>query len=812
MEARVSRMHAAPVVRLPAVLEPPSQRLKAAAAVACERTIECLGLSALAAANVFQRDALLAAQFELNRKAPLLLLTFGKTLDERLVREVRPSGVADAQSPASWDSLSLVDDHEVEAQVVAERFGLEISQGCDWELRELDGYVSGLLAAAGARRHGLDRNPLRPETIGYAMIRAIESTSERPEVRKVLESELARSWAATMSQTYAGLIADLRGSGIQAARMGVRQTDRPQHDAGRSRPGEFDGSGSHLPRRAPDFSDSQRQAPFRSSGRGTGAGLASASGFGRATRAEVANAYGHRRAPMGQVDAELMALMRRLTSSDAYKAGETGAFDSGPDSFEEVTEEGLRLAAPNVIRAHREELRQASGGALDHMVIDVVGSLFDQILSDPKVPPQLARQIGRLQLPVLRTALGDPSFFSSRKHPVRRFINRIASLATALDDLDDERGRKFLKLVRELVQGIVDGDFDQADVYEHKLAELERFVAEQAQEEVAEQGDAVALLAHKEGEIRVQQRYAEQLQGGLQPLSVPDFVRDFLADVWSQVLLKATRQDGSDSPRAARMRHAGRALFMSVQPKGTSAQRKDFLVQLPKLMQEINEGMNLIGWPETAKKTFFGLLLPAHAQSLKGEGLRTLDFNLLAREVDQVFEQPVPSPADLSPVGDPSMIHEDAILPAFTAEEAQQIGLLSEGAVDWNAQVDVDLTAEAPVTEGDIAIAGMPQPEAVEPTQGRSLADHVQIGFAYQMHIDGQWQKVRLTHVSPGRTFFVFTRGKRHKQAISLTQRMLVRLCDGNRLRAFESAYLLERATARARRQLATIRPSAALH
>jgi hypothetical protein len=84
----------------------------------------------------------------------------------------------------------------------------------------------------------------------------------------------------------------------------------------------------------------------------------------------------------------------------------------------------------------------------------------------------------------------------------------------------------------------------------------------------------------------------------------------------------------------------------------------------------------------------------------------------------------------------------------------------------------------------------------------------VQIGFAYQMHLEGEWQKVRLNHVSPGRTFFVFTRGKRHKHTISLTHRMLVRLCESKRLRAFESAYLLERATARARRQLSALTPA----
>jgi hypothetical protein len=42
-----------------------------------------------------------------------------------------------------------------------------------------------------------------------------------------------------------------------------------------------------------------------------------------------------------------------------------------------------------------------------------------------------------------------------------------------------------------------------------------------------------------------------------------------------------------------------------------------------------------------------------------------------------------------------------------------------------------------------------------------------------------------------------------------MTYRMLSKMCESNRLRAFESAYLLERATARARQQLAQLRVGA---
>lgn len=774
--------------RLPAPIEAALRRLEAAAVATCERTVESLGLSALTASGVSQRDSLLAAQFELNRKSVVFCHAFRQAIEDRLVRELRLRRAA-SEGPSTWDALTLMDDHELESQVGGDRLGQAIGHACEWELRELEGYVGPMFAAAGQPRQEHDRNPLRPETVGHAVIRGIEAVSDRPDVRRVLDAEFTRSFAATLPQTYVAITADLRAGGLRADGMAVRPSESRAGELGRHGPTTRPGSLSR---------DPAAGGVDRSGSAVTPAPISSPA----ATR--------HAHSPMGQVDAELMALMRRLAVADRIGGRSDFGRLSDPAALATVSEGGLRLAAPNVIRAHRDELREASAGGMDHMVIDLVGSLFDQILSDPKVPPQMARQIGRLQVPVLRTALGDPSFFSSRKHPVRRFINRLASLAAALDDLDGSQGREFLKLVRELVQGIVDGDFDHAETYERQLVQLEQFVAEQARQEVSGDGrNAPALLAEREAEIRVQQRYAEQLEGALRALPAPDFVRDFLSVAWSQVLVRALRRGAADPTLSQRMRHAARELVMSVQPKGTAAQRKEFIAQLPKLMQELNEGMDLIGWPETAKKTFFGSLLPAHAQSLKSEGLSTLDFNLLARQVDQIFECPLPSAHELPAVADPGAIDETAILPTFTPEEQRQLGLMAESAVDWSGQVDIDLAAEPPVTAVDIAINGMPAPEPVEPTRGGSLADHVQIGFAYQMHLQGSWQKVRLNHVSPGRTFFVFTHGERHKQTVSLTYRMLVKLCETERLRAFENAYLLERATARARRQLAALRPSA---
>jgi len=789
-----------PVHRLPAPLEAAVQRMKLAAREAAERTIESLGLASLASTSPMQRDGLLGAQFELNRKSAVFVLTFNDAFDQRLLREVRShdgAAAPAAPAPTNWSTLSLVEDSEVEAQIAADRFGMEIALGCEWELRELDAYVGALLGDADGQ---LDRNPLRPDLMGYAMIRGIEAVSDRAEIRTVLNTELGRSLASLLPVTYAAVVSELRNAGVKPLGMALR--NRPsQPDADSVR--DTSGAGT----RAGDETAGSHWSGSTAAG-GPGAVAAGASRHGG-----VDSRHGGRRTgfggtgggtPIGQVDPALMSLIRRLAYVDAALPAMATDYGGHGDAGGAAAP-----VLPNLIRAHRDELRQASRGSLDHMVIDVIGFLFDQILSDPKVPPQMARQIARLQLPVLRAALGDPSFFSSRRHPVRRFVNRIASLGAAFEDFDTDQARGFLAKVRDLVQEVVEGDFDQVEVYEHKLAALEAFTAEQARREEQAEGEAAALLAEKEDQLRLRQLYAQRLEGDLKDVAAPPFLRDFITRVWSQVLLRAAGQGGADGPLAQRLRRVGRELFLSVQPKPTPAHRKAFLAELPKLMLELTEGMNLIGWPEAQRRDFFGQLMPAHAESLRGTAVRQLDINMMARQVEGALERPLPSPADVKAAAlTLPVLTEEVVLPSFSADEASRVGLVSESAVDWDGTVDIvigddDATA---ADDGTPIAAGLPASAGpAEPVSGRALADHVQIGFAYQMHLGGQWQKVRLSHVSPGRSFFIFTHGARHKQTVSLTQRMLTRLAEAGRLRTFENGYLLDRATARARRQLASL-------
>lgn len=775
-----------PIHRLPPPLEAAVQRLRQAARETAERSVESLGLAALGAHGARQRDALLEAQFELNRKSAKFLLTFNDALDERLLRELgQPTAVPDGFGPAArdtrWDALSLVDDHEVDRQIRAERCGMEIGHACEWELRELETYV---LAVLGEPQDERPRNPLRPEVVAHALLAAVDVVSEQPDTRQLLASECARSLGALLRGTYAGVIAEFRRHGVEPAGLAVRQ--RPAASGSRDSTSDPETLGQAAEARA--------SRPGRHSAHGA---MAARSGYGSGFGAVRAPAGGR---VLGQVDPAVMNLLRRLAQTDP---GPVSSGWGGAEGLPSPETSLVGVPLSNVIRAHRDELRQASRGGVDHMVIDVIGFLFDQILADPKIPPPLAHQIARLQLPVLRAALGDPNFFSSRRHPVRRFVNRIASLAAAVDEPGAEESRALVTKVRELVTEVVEGDFDRIDVYEQKLSALEAFMAELLQRSGPADG-AAALLAEKEDELQLRALYAQQLAGDLQDVAVPAFLREFLSQVWSRVLLKADSRGGD---LGARLRRTARELVLSVHPKPSPVHRKQFLADLPKLMQELSEGLNLVGWPEAERRVFFGQLMPAHAESLKSQAVRALDLNLMAKQVEGALDKPLPSRETLRQSGTLPVLDQAIDEPALTREEAQRVGLLEESAVDWNGQVDIDLGEEPAAPAQPAAPApGLPAlADAPDPTRGRALADTLQIGFAYRMHLDDGWQKVRLTHISPGRTFFMFTHGTRQRRAVSLTHRMLLRMCETGRLCAYEQATLLERATERARRQLAAL-------
>lgn len=806
--------------RLDTVLKAASGRLKLAVSTALDQVAAQLRPLTLAATSNAVRQQLQEADHTLRVKGALIQSAFERQLLDRVSNAGRSSQQGGLSGPAAtdWASLSLVDHAEVERGVVADRLAQSLMRECDSALEALGGYMATLMGDASP-----ERNPLRPQEVTRSLLEALAEAGCSEEVMQTLVQHIGRVVGPLLANSYTQIVADLRGQGIQAQGLSLQRASTrsvPLSGLGSTQAGDLGAPSTRPGPLADTLPAPLLEAHLR-------AAQALGEMFGVAMPAPPASGSGPmplglqtRRAgeALPAVSADFQNLLRQISQQASPSGWDAlGAANLPAGAMEEelarigTVAPGFAgpLMAANLIRVHREELVRASGGAaLDKVVIDIVAALFDQVLSDPKVTPQMARQIARLQMPVLRVALGDMTFFNSRKHPVRRFVNRIASLSASFDDYDTSPGKDCLERVTALVNEIVDGDFDRMEQYEAKLAELESFISAESERDAAENAAVAALLAGKEADLRVQQRYMQILKRELLDVEMPEFVRDFLSQVWSQVQVMAVAKGGPDSPLAQRMKRVSHDLTMSVQPKGSPQLRKEFLLKLPQLMKDLNEGLAMIQWAESAKQQFFAQLLPAHAACLKEAPAHDLTQRLLEHRLQQVEQIAIPTREEAADVSLPTPVENlDApsvvtVASALTPEEVRQAGFVPEAAIAADLDINLDLPGEADPTLGEIDInLDAPPP----PSAGLQLVHHIQKGTPYQMLMKGKWSKVRLTWVSEGRTFFIFTHGQLHKQTISLTGRTLAKMCESGRFKAFEQAELIERATVRARRQLAAL-------
>ena len=119
--------------------------------------------------------------------------SFATALRDRVSEDIAAkSDSKPAGETTDWQSISLVDEGQIEDKISFERIGQLIGHRSETELRELDGYMSGLLRHSWADPA---RNPLRGAVIGFALHRAIEKVTEEPETQKIFARELSQAMA-----------------------------------------------------------------------------------------------------------------------------------------------------------------------------------------------------------------------------------------------------------------------------------------------------------------------------------------------------------------------------------------------------------------------------------------------------------------------------------------------------------------------------------------------------------------------------------------------------------------------------------------
>ncbi|MCD5993261.1 DUF1631 domain-containing protein [Pseudomonas sp. CDFA 602] len=256
-------------------------------------------------------------------------------------------------------------------------------------------------------------------------------------------------------------------------------------------------------------------------------------------------------------------------------------------------------------------------GAGDEDVINLIAMLFEFILDDRNLPASLRALIGRLQIPMLKVAVLDKSFFSRGSHPARRLLNEIATAALGWGGRDDYQRDSLYMRVEQIVQRLLNDFVDDPAIFSELLADFLAFTGdERRRSELLEQRTRDAEEGRARAEL-ARQCVQRELNQRLMGKTLPEVVVRLLQEAWSKVLLLICLKHGEDSGEWQAGLTTMDDLIWSVEPHDDPQARQQLLDLVPGLLKSLRDGLTRAAFDPFATSEFFSQLETLHVSAFQ---------------------------------------------------------------------------------------------------------------------------------------------------------------------------------------------------
>ena len=519
------------------------------------------------------------------------------------------AGIADAADP---EEMQLVGNEAVENRILASRLALRLLDFASWELSDLRLRIQSL---EGRQELG-PQDIFRPEMIAHHLVAQWMLVGMSRSVWLQVQDMVHQAMAARMLEIYHAANEFLIRSGVMAEidlRPLVRRTPAaPSASQAVSMPGGSNrlakktvarpGAGSpgtpnaqKLPdataRNDPGCSPMQphRQAAPTPTAPTTPARLRAQGVLGRLRQLLSSRVEGFGDARAWQASPQLEnALSQLLPGRNETRLDETVQEpEAGRMPAQSEVDDAVRA-----LRRRSSILKNAASTSGEKATIEIVALMFQSILAEDRIAPQIRIWFARLQMPVLRVALAEPEFFASLDHPARQLIDRMGSCALGFDVT--VAGDVLESQIKRIVQVIEQYPETGRRVFQLVYEEFDRFLSRF----FAEQGSvarAVSLAQQLEQKETMTVQYTIEMRALLDDLPVRDEIREFLFRPWAEVLAMSALKNGPQHAQTLLFKQAAADLVWAASAKPSRAERSRVIAGLPRQLGLLRQGMALVG-------------------------------------------------------------------------------------------------------------------------------------------------------------------------------------------------------------------------
>ncbi|MGQ0598633.1 DUF1631 family protein [Aquabacterium sp.] len=256
---------------------------------------------------------------------------------------------------------------------------------------------------------------------------------------------------------------------------------------------------------------------------------------------------------------------------------------------------GLAVTSPAALlqdlQQSKQALKQAASTPVERATIEIVALLFQSILQEERLPASIRVWFARLQMPVLRVAVGEPDFFATTSHPARVLIDRMGACVMGFVSGAQEHDDALHREIKRIVQVVEAYPDTGRRVFQTVLTEFERFLESYFREHNEASRKGVSLAQQVEQRETYAIQYTIELRKMLDGVPVHEGVREFLFKVWADVLAHNAVQTSQSSDETRALKKAAADLIWSASAKTSREERADVLMRLPPLLKTVREGM-----------------------------------------------------------------------------------------------------------------------------------------------------------------------------------------------------------------------------
>jgi hypothetical protein len=329
-------------------------------------------------------------------------------------------------------------------------------------------------------------------------------------------------------------------------------------------------------------------------------------------------------------------------------------------------------AVLNELQSRNAALKQAASTPVERATIEIVALMFQSLLTEDRIPSAVRVWFARLQMPVLRVAVAEPDFFATVEHPARKLIDRMGACVMGFDGSTQGVNEALEKEIKRVVQVVEAYPDTGRRVFQTVLTEFERFLEHYFKTEHAAARKGVSLAQQVEQRETLAIQYTIELRKMLNEVPVQEGVRQFLFQVWADVLATSAVKAGAGSEDTRAMKRAAADLIWSASAKVTREERAEVIRRLPPLLKILREGMASAGVAQSKQDEHIQALNNslAAAFSARAATIPTERLEELMMQLEQV-EELLPDAEDLQ-------IDESMVLD-LSGHESADLEVVAEG-------------------------------------------------------------------------------------------------------------------------------------